>query len=1046
MAARVGAMTKSKRHCGGTRMREKRCGRLLRWVPALEALTLFGSGEAAASVSVDVAAAINDNAGGLAAKLPVHARPVQSFARRPKGILPLLNDEDSVSNNGLLITTLDGKVHGLDQHGNLAWVHSLGAPLVDVSTSETSASGGLVSGAPRLLPGLDGTLFLSREGQLEYTMASIREVVDASPVEVHAIPNAYLTGERRSRVHTIELPTCASATDQVTVIPDLHSMGTDPSARPPSAWNVDAPAQNPPRLSFATTRWSVSAVDDINHAELWNMSFLEVSRLASQPVPLDMVERWRGRVSIEGRSLKLQLPDSRCDGGLCHRGGLLGEESSEGMATPSERTFNFDSEVLAAFVFSSPQNTSGLCGLEVVARAAPAVAPDIARFAAGVDGRAVEPPSLLLLTSVPGPPQVPPTLWHSRGLGFEDHKRSTIPPKSRFRGAGAVALVGLAAMAAMGARGLWESSYRPQIMVDQAASAGIVSEVDLAADDVPVSPSLASVALEEVDEVAEVSCPCPGDAASAREEVSPVEFLSTSVPEGSPLSKSLQNGHFGSTFEDPELLGVGGFGAVYRAKHRLEGGMYAVKLIPIEGLDASESVQERRDFREVLNLRELANNSRHVVRYITCWCEEPHCLDDGKGVRLFGDRCATTEHGGNDVACEDDGRSGRGAGHGDGAVASSGAFPAATAGKLLSSGIAGASNLIGGAMASDLSGRFRAGAGSAMQWLSRGGVFRGGGTSWWSSTRRSNSWGGSSNSADAYQPSGSVDSGGVIFEDDIGADQPSPHNDECTSLVPNKSDSATSAVRQEAATNGKDGAAVHGPSDEATAPTNVAEVVSHRSFNGDTMATDPVGPRRFQTVLLIQMELCAGPTLRSWMDARPSHDGVFTFVIGSKGEALELTFAKHLMKGIREIHAAGMVHRDVKPQNLFVTTDEVLKVGDFGLACRVTDDDEKGKVGTPAYCAPEGGARAASPADIFSASLVILELLCPTFSTGMERACVFEAFRERTELPQHIETRLPNHAALLRRMAHRDPAKRPTAAEVHAELKGLGAKAGARTT
>merc|ERR1712151_665126 len=201
---------------------------------------------------------------------------------------------------------------------------------------------------------------------------------------------------------------------------------------------------------------------------------------------------------------------------------------------------------------------------------------------------------------------------------------------------------------------------------------------------------------------------------------------------------------------------------------------------------------------------------------------------------------------------------------------------------------------------------------------------------------------------------------------------------------------------------------------------------------------------RFQAVLMIQMELCTGPTLRSWLDS-DARKQLWTrgsdsrcFMRGSKGDALELVFAKHLMKGIREIHATDMVHRDVKPQNLFVTHDEVLKIGDFGLSRSANAKVDGLQVGTPAYCAPEGGARAGASADVFSAALVILELLCPPFGTTMERAKVLSDLRERRVVPEHVRNALPEHAELVRRMASFSPEERPTAEDVHADLKRLG--------
>jgi len=198
--------------------------------------------------------------------------------------------------------------------------------------------------------------------------------------------------------------------------------------------------------------------------------------------------------------------------------------------------------------------------------------------------------------------------------------------------------------------------------------------------------------------------------------------------------------------------------------------------------------------------------------------------------------------------------------------------------------------------------------------------------------------------------------------------------------------------------------------------------------------------QRFQIVLMFQMELCTGPTLRCWLHSEDRSDVPLNFTRGKKNQALELAFAKQLMKGIRDMHRVSVVHRDIKPQNVFITQDEVLKIGDLGLSRdeKMGRSRERGTVGTPAYIAPEGGAQATAKADVFSAALIVLELLCPPFATGMERARVFEALRERNNVPDHIDTGLPKHGKLLREMAQVAPEDRPSAKEVYDKLRQWG--------
>lgn len=80
--------------------------------------------------------------------------------------------------------------------------------------------------------------------------------------------------------------------------------------------------------------------------------------------------------------------------------------------------------------------------------------------------------------------------------------------------------------------------------------------------------------------------------------------------------------------------------------------------------------------------------------------------------------------------------------------------------------------------------------------------------------------------------------------------------------------------------------------------------------------------------------------------------------IKSLGELLPreaLEFLEQATEGLSHVHRLGILHRDVKPQNMLVTTDGNLKISDFGLAVELRGVEYRvpGMVGTPAFLAPE---------------------------------------------------------------------------------------------
>ncbi|NXW50744.1 E2AK1 kinase, partial [Nyctiprogne leucopyga] len=202
-------------------------------------------------------------------------------------------------------------------------------------------------------------------------------------------------------------------------------------------------------------------------------------------------------------------------------------------------------------------------------------------------------------------------------------------------------------------------------------------------------------------------------------------------------------------------------------------------------------------------------------------------------------------------------------------------------------------------------------------------------------------------------------------------------------------------------------------------------------------------------MLHIQMQLCE-ISLWDWIVDRNKRCNERTEETPSPYHLVDVRWTmkifRELLEGVCYIHSMGVMHRDIKPRNIFLYgSDHCVKIGDFGLACkdllwdhadqwfkreRINGLTHTSGVGTCLYASPEQlqGSHYDFKSDMYSMGVILLELFQP-FGTEMERTEVLTHLR-KGQIPHTFYKEWPVQAKYVKLLTSQRSPERPTAAQL----------------
>jgi serine/threonine-protein kinase len=243
----------------------------------------------------------------------------------------------------------------------------------------------------------------------------------------------------------------------------------------------------------------------------------------------------------------------------------------------------------------------------------------------------------------------------------------------------------------------------------------------------------------------------------------------------------------------------------------------------------------------------------------------------------------------------------------------------------------------------------------------------------------------------------------------------------------------------------------------------LGEPVAIKTLRPDTVAGDPIALERFKQEIRLARKITHRNVVRTYDlgEVNGLYYLTMEFVEGTSLKALiqsrgrlpvpvTLTVGKQLCRALEAAHEQGVIHRDIKPQNIVVEPNGFLKVMDFGIARLANPPKGKGlteagmAIGTPDYMSPEqlSGLELDPRSDLYSTGVVLFECLTGRlpFEADTPWALIAKHLEETPPDPRSINLDVPEALAqvVLRAMAKDRERRYRTAEELHDALAAIG--------